>query len=152
MTSANLPKTIILRGSPEIRQAPAGAAITPGELLTMNSSGQVIAHNAAAGIASKWFAIENDIIGGSIDDDIASGDICQYAACKSGDQVYAWLIDEGNVAIGAFLEPDAAGALKATTLATTSATTAAAQPIARALQAVNNTGGTGPVRIKVEVL
>ena len=142
MASSDAPKTILLRGSPAGREGVAGSAITPGMFINLASDGEL--DPAAAGADSKWVARENELIGGSIDDAYVAGEQVPYWACKSGDQVYALLVDEGNVAAGAPLEVSAtAGVLGAVSTGVA---------VARALEAVNNTGGTGPVRIRVEVL
>lgn len=126
----------------------ANGNIKPGMLLAF-SSGNVIPHGTAASqSAVPWFAIESPYTDyesstAAVDTAYASGDIVRTYMAHPGDEIYAFLEDEGNVAIGALLESDGAGALQAQT-------TGAA--VARALEAKNNTGGTGPVRIKVEVV
>ncbi len=152
MASNDTPKTILLKGKPIQYEAVAAAAIDPGDLIMVTSTGAVQRHNAAAGVAEAAFAREQEWAGGGISTPYALNDRVPYLVCSKGDEVYAFLQDEGNVAAGAFLESDGLGSLKATTHAITNATTAAAWPIAMALEAVNNTGGTGKVRIKVRIL
>ena len=157
MASNSAPKTILLRGRPASEEGAANAAsIYPGMLVERMTTGKLRPHSSAAGVASALFARENETLGKSIDTIYASGDNVLMWNCVKGDWVYAYLKNGENVAVGAFLESDGAGALKATTHGTGSATAAAAWPIARALEAVDNSGGgTGPnstKRIKVEVL
>jgi hypothetical protein len=116
-------------------------------LIALTSSLTVIPHGTAAGTGantpSPWFAREESYLGGSIDTNYASGDRVAYWDCKPGDQVYALLEASANVAAGVLLESNGAGALQALS---------SGAPVARTLEAVNNSGGGTPVRIRVEVL
>lgn len=157
--AASAPHTILLKGYARSEEAvaAAGSNIKPGMLLQRTTAGTVQPHSTAKGAAVALFAREMDIAGGTIDDVYEDGDTVLMWSCEKGDEVYAWLVDEGNVAIGALLESAGDGSLRTQTAASQLGTgtydyTPAGQPIARAMQAVNNTGGTGPVRIKVEIL
>ncbi len=123
--------------------------IKPGHLLAFAASGTVKPHDGAASqTAVPWFAIESpytDVESSTpaVDTAYASGDIVRTYMGLPGDEIYAFLEDEGNVAIGALLESAGDGTLQAQS---------SGAAVARALEAVNNTGGSGPVRIKVEVV
>jgi hypothetical protein len=136
------------RVEPYIKEYVAGGTVRPGHLLAF-SSGEVIAHgSAAAQSAVPWFAIESPYTDyesstPAIDTTYADGDLVRTYMGLPGDEIYALLEDEGNVAIGALLESAGDGTLQAQSTG---------QAVARALEAVNNTGGSGPVRIKVEVV
>ena len=154
MPSNSTPKVILLRGEPPAREAlVASAVVTPGMLLAMTSTGAARPHNVAAGMASPLFAREDEYEGKSIDDTIAIGSLVGIWACTSGDQIYS-LVKAGAAAIvaGDYLESAGDGTFQKSTHAVTSATTAAAVPVARALEAVDNSGGGSAVRIRVEVL
>lgn len=152
--AASTPHTITLRGDPIASEARAKAAeaIKPGMLVEVHSDGTLKKHATADAPCAAAFAREMDIAGGGIDDVYEDGDTVLYSVFRPGDWVYAFLVDEGNVAVGALLGSDGAGALKASSWGTGTAAAAAGVPVAKALEAVNNVGGTGPVRIKVEVL
>lgn len=157
--AASTPNTITLRGDPIASEARAKAseAIKPGMLVQLHTDGTLKKHATAGAKTNASFAREPDIFGGNIDDAYEDGDTVLYSVYRPGDWVYAWLEDEGNVAVGALLQSDGAGALEAVTAFAQSGTTPFAvtnegNPVAKALEAVNNTGGSGPVRIKVEVL
>lgn len=156
MSSRTIPKTILLKGEPSYHEGIANAAITPGHLIEVMSTGKLRVAATAAATVAALFAREEEYIGYGIDNAYAADDQVPYMACQSGDEVYAWLENAANVAVGALLESAGDGSLQATTKATTNATTAAAYPIAIALQAVDNSaGGTGPnsaARIKVRIL
>lgn len=142
MASGDAPKTVLLRGSPAGREGVAGAAITPGMFIALQSDGKY--DPAAAGAPSSLVAREYELTGKGIDDAYADTDNLLYWACKPGDQVYALLVVGGNVAAGALLEVSAtAGVLGALN---------SGVAVARALEAVDNSGGATPARIRVEVI
>lgn len=142
--AAERPHVILLSGEPErTYEALAGAAITPGMLIAKNATGAVIPHAGGTAAAAPLFAREMDLAGGTIDDAYETGDTVVYHHAQRGDRIYAFLADEGTSAIGGLLESAGGGALRPVTTGV---------PVATALELVNNVGGTGPVRLKVEVL
>lgn len=156
MASRDNPKTILLRGAPAGREGKAGGTITPGMLLTVNSSGAIVAHATAGAAANAWFARENELVGKTIDGTYASGDTVLYWSCKPGDQIYALLETGANVAVGALLQSNGLGAFEPAVAASQAGTepfavTFPGTPIVRALEAVNNSSGAN-ARIRVEVL
>ena len=145
MASNDTPKTILLRGERLALEGTGSGAITPGHLLERDSAGTVSVHSSAAGRAVPLFAREEEYVGGGIDTAYATGDRIAFYACRTGDQVYAILEDGHNVAIGALLESAGDGTLQPVTTD--------GEPVARALEAVNTSGGaTATARIRVEVL
>jgi hypothetical protein len=156
MTSRTTPKTVLLGGEP--RHAEAAAAngpVMPGMLLAMTSTGAVRPHNVAGAQASAMFAREADFVGASIDDEFETGELVPYYIGKSGDRFYAFLEAGANVAIGALLESNGAGALQPLTAPAEddgTVTSFGGAALVRAIEAVNNSGGEGVVRIKVEVI
>jgi hypothetical protein len=124
----------------------AGVDITPGMLIDWASATEVAPHgSAAAAHAQRMFATETNqrLVGQGIDDAYdADGEMVSYVVAPRGALIYAWLEDEGNVAYNAALESDGAGALQALSTGAV---------VAYAREAVNNTGGSGAVRILVEV-
>ena len=149
---SSTPDTILIRVNDRHSDRPhyeysAGGAITPGHFVQLDSDGDVTVHGTAAGASTKWIAVENQWLPASstspIDTAYASADILNVVRLQPGDEVYAWLEDEANVAVGATLESDGAGGLQAVTTG---------DPIAIALEAVDNTGGSGQVRIKVAIV
>lgn len=146
MSSRDTPKTVVLGGDPIGREAvAANGPIKPGMLLALTSAAAVRPHNVAGG-AGALFAREMELIGNSIDDDYETGDRVLYCAARKGDRFYALLAAGNDVAIGAELQSDGAGALEAVD--------GEGEPVVRALQAVDNDPGSGgaAVRIKVEVI
>lgn len=154
-----MPQNILLKGDPIRKERVAEAAITPGMLVEITATGTIQAHGDAGEDASPTFAVEQDFLGASITDAYAAGDQVQYVYCRPGDEIYAWLSGNEDVAIGALLESDGAGALQAFTAQEVDEGGAANYTIytravvARALEAVDTTGGGGAAaRIRVEVV
>ncbi|OQX08805.1 MAG: hypothetical protein BWK76_23115, partial [Desulfobulbaceae bacterium A2] len=69
---------IVIKGTGIRYEALANAALTPGHLLYLLSTGKVAVHATAAGNAEKMFAVEDDLQGNDIDDAYSSGDLVQY--------------------------------------------------------------------------
>jgi hypothetical protein len=139
-------KIVLLARAGEVLQtedAAAGAAITPGMLVIRNSSGLWIPHGTAAGtLAPPDFAMERDEMGKDMDTPYATGDRVKVAHLCPGERVNALLETGANVAIGAALESNGAGALQAATTG---------KVVAIALEAVNNATGAN-VRIRVQIV
>ena len=157
-------KTIMLKGDGIFKEANAGGAITPGHLIDRNSAGAVVVHATAAGnVAVPMFALEQDTVGNDIDTAYASGDRVQMVVPQPGSEVYALLpASAAAVVIGDLLESSGDGTLRKYTAPSQavneggSATYTIAPKVnaivARALEAVDNSGGGTAVRIKVEVV
>ena len=144
MTSATEAKTIDLYGMGVQNEGVALDAITPGHLIERGASG-VQAHSTAGGPATPAFAVEYDLTGRGIADAYAIGDQVIYRTMAPGSAVNA-LVADGTAAIAAnaLLASDGDGTLR----------TAAVDEIAvaQALEAVDNSAGGAPVRIKVEII
>jgi len=91
----------------------ANAALTPGHLLQLMSTGKVRKHPTAGGNAvPKMFALEDELQGKEIDEDYAAGDRVQIWICQPGEVVNALLKDGENIAIGDILESAGDGTLQ----------------------------------------
>lgn len=141
---------ISYRAEPPRRlEGEAGGALTPGMLVLRNSDGEYVAHNddAPAAPHAALFADINpfgdvDAANSPIDTAYAEGDWLRVIHAQPGDVINALIETGADVAIGAALESNGAGALQAATTG---------HPVATALEAVDNDSG-GNVRIKVEVI
>ena len=144
-------KRIILKGTPLRDEGVAAAAITPGHLVEEVAAG-VQVHGDAGENAIPTFAVERDLTGDGIDVDYAANDQVLLAHCRTGDVVNALLAAAATaVPNGGWLESAGDGTLR---IATTDAATDDTQRlgiVARALEAVNNSGGGTPARIKVRI-
>lgn len=123
--------------------AAAAGVIMPGMLIVRNTSGLWIAHGTAAGtLAPRDFAMERDEMGKDMDTAYAIGDRVKVAHLCAGERVNALLETANNVAIGAELESNGAGALQIKTTGI---------GVAIALEAINNVSGVN-ARIRVQVI
>jgi len=158
--SAKSFRNILIKGDPIRKEAIAGGAITPGHLVKRSAANTVVVHATASGDAQKLFALEEDLIGGSIDTAYAQNDQCYLSSCRSGDEVFALLPASATaVTVGMPLCSNGDGCLKKhvadtvdTTLTdTTDQTIYGDQIVAYALEAVDNSSGAAVARIQVEI-
>lgn len=106
-------KTVLVAGDFRKEEFTAAGAITPGMLLTIDSSNKVIAHNVSGGNAYPLVALENDLVGNDIDDAYASGDQVQCAWLYPGAKINTLLADGQNVAVGSLVMSNGAGRVTA---------------------------------------
>lgn len=95
-----------------IEEMVASAAITPGMLLIIESTGKVKAHNQADKDVFPIFALEDELQGKGIDEAYAANDPVQCWIPYRGDIVNAILADGQKVVIGDPLTSDGYGRLK----------------------------------------
>jgi len=99
-----------------IEEFEANAALTPGMLVEMMSTGKLRKHATAGGnVLPPMFALEDALQGKEIHDDYAAADKVQVWLPYRGDQVYAILADGEHVHVGDALESNGAGFLRAHT-------------------------------------
>lgn len=136
--------TILLKGRGIRKEAVAAGTITPGDLLTINSSGLLIRHATAGGAAAPLFAVENDIVGATIDDDYVTNDYVQSEYMYSGCSVLANVAAGASaIVIGDLLQSAGDGTLEKVTTGV---------PIAQALDALDNSGSDKKARLRVVIL
>jgi len=95
-----------------IEEMVASAAITPGMLLIIESTGKVKAHNQADKDVFPIFALEDELQGKGIDDAYAANAPVQCWIPYRGDIVNAILADGQKVVVGDPLTSDGYGRLK----------------------------------------
>lgn len=151
-------------------EAEAAADVEPGELLELTATDRVQPHSEVPdlngnGSALPRFAIEDRNVGKTIDDTYTynatddEGENVHFARPLPGTRVQAWLAAGETVSRGDPLESAGNGALQLHTgLATTGDGTGAASEtvadnlvVAEAAEDLDNSTGTDPVRIWVEV-
>lgn len=81
-------------------------------LVEVMSTGKLRKHATEGGNAIPMFAVENKYEGKGITDAYAAADKVTYWIPQRGDEVYAQIEDEQNIAIGDFLESNGAGYLQ----------------------------------------
>jgi len=146
--------TIILKGRGVRKEGSAAAAITPGDLIERTSTaGEIQRHSTAGGNAAPSFAVENELVGNGIDVDYAANDNVLFEHCERGGEVQA-SVAAGAAAIvaGDYLESAGDGTLQKVATSASTSQADRAGVIARALEAVDNSGGGSKVRINVEIL
>lgn len=152
--ASSTPKTILLRvnGGDDAKRpvdsgiVKAASPITPGDLVIWDTGELKPNATAADADAPNMVAVENPYLdprtntSPAIDTDYAAAATAYFIYPQPGDQLYMWLEAAANVAKGAPLESNGAGALQAYT---------SGRILYFADEAKDNSGGGSPVRIKV---
>jgi hypothetical protein len=112
-----MPNTIMLKcrygNRYEEARVAAGQTIKPGMLITFNTSNQAIVHATAGGNPGDVaVAIEDGLIGKTITDSYAAGDLCRYILPQKGDELYMILRDGQNATTDEHLTSNGDGTLK----------------------------------------
>lgn len=111
-----MPNTVVLRGDTVVyREDRCNEAITPGHLVDFAANDRLQKHATSGAYAARMFALESDYNGNSVTTAYVSGDRVPHADCAAGVVVWAHLASGQNVARGAILMSDGAGALTART-------------------------------------
>lgn len=159
MSRTQTPSTVILHGEDNSRDRKDAVAqedgITPGNLVEVignedsgaDSIKQAQNHSTAAGEVIPRFAIEFAETGRGIDDDHDSGEYFAYRPFDTGEEVYAFLSVGETVTAGDALVSDGAGALQASDPANDEN----GAIVGEALEDVDASGASNPLRIRVEV-
>lgn len=138
------PKRVILIPVGRIEEGVAGGAIVPGQLVKVNSSGEIVVHATAGGYAEKAFADEDPLQARTLDDAYASDDRVSYFLAEPTAVIYGFLEDGENVASGDLLESAGNGDLRKRTTGI---------PVAMALDTLDLSGSDnvahGRLRIRV---
>ena len=141
---------IVLSGDFVLIEELAGGAITPGMLLSQDSTGDLLAHDDAGGPHEKMFALEDSLQGNTIDDDYAEDDLVRAGIFEPGAVVQGLLSDGEAAVIGDILLSDGAGALT-----TDDESTVDRAPVAVALEAVDmstSSAADPSPRIRIRIL
>ncbi len=148
------PTTILLKGRGIRKEAVATAIFTPGDLLNIDSAGELLKHGDASKRNAPLFAVEDDINGTGIDDDYADTQYAQAEYMFPGCEVYAWVAaSAAAIVIGALLESDGAGGLRILQDYTDAELDeVSVSAMAQAIEAVDNSGGGSRARIKVVII
>lgn len=151
------PETIVLIGQPARKEDKAIAAFSPGHLLEFNSTG-VRKHSVAKGNSRKAIAVENELLGKTIEDAYAINDNAHYVVFGSGDVGQVRVAAAAPAIVkGDFLESAGDGTFRKITAPSQSGTTpfavtAGGVALAVALAALDNSGGGSEAFLQVEFL
>ncbi len=139
------PKRIVLIGSDSRHEeALASAAITPGDLIEVISTGKVRRHATAGGVAERLFALEDALQGRAISTDYAADERVAIVVAQPGDVIYAQLSGGETAVIGSQLTSNGDGKLKVAT--------GSNHVIAVAVEAVDSSDSNDvdePIRVRV---
>lgn len=105
-------RTIAIVGTPNVQEFVANAAITPGHLCELMSTGKARVHATAGGTAERLFALEDDNLGGEIGTAYTAENVARFGYFRPGDQVFAILYDGETAVIGSKLESQGDGTLR----------------------------------------
>jgi len=144
--------TIWLKGEGQVKEAAAAAGITPGHLIFRNTSNQFAVHAVAEGNAYAMFALEKDFVGKDLSSAYVATEQVQAVIPLAGGEINALLPGSAlAVVIGDELVSNGDGTLKKVTAGAVTVGNLR-RVVARALEAVDNSAGGTPVRIKVETV
>jgi len=139
----------IKKYSDVVVEYPAGGTITPGHLVRLNSSGQVVVHASSAGkVVPIMFALEDELQGRDITGNYSSGDRVQVWIPGRGDVVNAILTTSQAVAVGDFLVSNGDGTLKELT-GDTATVYEDATVVGVAIEAVTTTSSTARIKVMI---
>ena len=149
-------KTVILKRYNNVQfEAIAHEAITPGSLVEVMSTGKIKNHATAQGNAIPYFVIEDAIMGKTIDDNVAQGDLARVMVAGRGDEVNAILDTSQTILVGDLLASAGNGtleeftAIKCDSDADEGAVTTPLQAVAMALEAVTTTNATKRIKVRI---
>lgn len=140
-------KTIQLKGVNPQEEAVANAAILPGHLVQVMSTGKIRSHAVAGGNAERLFAIEDELQGRGITTAYAIDARVQYVVAQRGSWINALIANGENVAVGDALESSGNGTLRKHVpqedTGATVLTLVADQIVGYAMEAVDMSGSSG---------
>lgn len=149
-------KTILIKGHPEpvLEEYTATAALSPGHVLEIISTGKVQKHGTAGGKCYALIALENSQQGKVITDAYAAGDQVYCFWARTGDSFLGLLLNGENVAIGDYLESAGDGTLRKLVADTSAGTIKVGSLKFIAAEAVDMSGSAGAdpsgfIRVKV---
>ena len=144
--------TVWIKGDGIVKEGAAGAGITPGHLVIYNSTLGFVVHATAEGNAYAMFALEKDFVGKDLNTAYVATERVAALVPQPGAEINALLPAAAiAVVVGSELVSNGDGTLK---LVTAGAVTVSnlRRVVARALEAIDNSAGGTPVRIRVEVV
>ena len=110
--------TIELKGCGIRGETIANAAITPGQLIEVMSTGKVRKHATAGGFHQRKISVEDSLQGNGISDNYAADAKCQWVNAEPGQVMYMLLADGESATPDEFLESNGNGDLRVYTSGT----------------------------------
>jgi hypothetical protein len=136
------PQTIVLKGDLGTRyeEGRAAGTIKPGHLIKQNSSQNYVVHATAGGGGERLVAIEDGLIGKTIDDNYVSGDLVRFKIVQPGDVLYMLLKDGQSVVPDDILSSNGDGTLRKET--------STGVVLFKSLETVAPSGADGRIRVR----
>lgn len=130
----------------------AASAIKPGHLIEELAAGTVQEHSGTALNAQKLFALTDLTLGATIDDAYAVAALVRYGAFNTGQEVFG-RVAVGSVAIviGDALQSNGDGTVEKLATDTATDDTQRDSVVGYAREAIDNSGGSAEVFIKLRV-
>lgn len=97
------PNTIHLAGDFRREEALANAALTPGHVVELMSTGKIRKHATAGGYGQRMVAVEDALQGRTISDAYEADELASYNICAPGSESYVYQKAGSNVAVGALM-------------------------------------------------
>ena len=147
--------TITVKGDPIRYEYVCNAAITPGHLCEIMSTGNARVHATAGGAAEKLIALEDENQGGEIGTAYTASNIGLFGIFKPGDVAYMLLANGETAAIGSKLESYGDGTLRVVDTDTSAGTIEVGSIVGVALEAVDMSSSSSvdpSGRIKVRIM
>ena len=138
------------KGDWRIEEYVAGGTITPGMLIKMNSSGQVIAHDEEGGRCEVMCAMEDQLQGKTVSDNYSSADIVTCGLPVKGSVMNMLLAVGETVVIGDELVSDGAGSLQKRGVGSSGVTEH--MTVGFAQEAKDNSAGSAPALMAVRCI
>jgi hypothetical protein len=141
------PNTIVLIGRLEDQnlEYPANAALKPGHLVLVMSTGKVKKNDAASVPCQKLFAKEDDHIGRGVADAYAADEVVFCHAAQPGDVIYGWVPASATALVkGDKVKSNGDGCLVKITASSDFV-------IGTVHEAVDNSAGGAEARVKVRI-
>jgi hypothetical protein len=145
---------IKILGNPILKEYKADAAITPGHLCEITSTGCKV-HATAGGTAAPIFALEDSLKGGEIGTAYTTANRCQIGIFPPGSEVNAILYDGETAVVGSELESQGDGTLRVVDADASVGDIGIQSVVGIALEAVDMSGSSGEdpsARIRIEIL
>lgn len=133
--SLNTITRIHSKGDYRYEEHVASTTITPGMLLEINSSNQVLPHNSASTVGEALFAMEDALQGNEVSDNYSANNVCCCMLPAKGSVVNALLLAGVSYSVGDILESNGDGTL----------TTGTTYPIAVVEDSAKDLSGSGAV-------
>lgn len=140
-------RKILLKGNGFHEEAFAAAAITPGHLVALASTGKVAVHAVEGGRGERLFAKEAALAGKGIDTAYAQDDLVFLYVGQPGDEVNAFIKAGQTITVGEQLISTGDGTLQSVADDVSGVTIA--QVFAVALEAITTTSAAVRTRVRL---